>query len=154
MKLTAIVFMLLLLAGALLPGCDKEQILDLYGSVVEAAGNVGLDTALTLKGERSFGRDKYTGTYSAGYEDFTGEEALFGGTALERRENDHVTVVCTLEGTGSARLEWNCGAADAVILADTQEEASCDKTVYLGPGSNYFNLVCEGFTGSVDLKIE
>ena len=154
MRITAAIFTLLLLAGLLLPGCSKDQILDAYGTVVSLAGNVGLDTALTLQGERTFGEDKYTGTYTARYDGFTGEECPFGGTALERREGEHVTVTCALEGDGSARLEWNCGYDTAVVLADTAGEASCDETVYLAPGSNYFNLVCEDFTGSVTLTIK
>lgn len=154
MRITAAIFTLLLLAGLLLPGCSKDQILDAYGTVVSLAGNVGLDTSLTLQGERTFGADKYTGAYTARYEDFTGQECPFGGTALERREGEHVTVTCSLQGDGSARLEWNCGYDTAVILADTAGEASCEETIYLAPGSNYFNLVFEGFTGSVELTIE
>ena len=82
-KITAFVFAVLLLAGTLLPGCSKDEMLDVYGGLVAAAGNIGLDGSLTLKGERTFGADKYTGTYSAEYEDFTGEEHPFGGTMLE-----------------------------------------------------------------------
>ena len=154
MRITAVIFIILLLAGALLPGCGKDEILAVYGDLVSAAGNLGLDSEWTLQGERTFGEDRYTGTYTAQYEDFTGQECPFGGTALERRENEHVRVTCSVQGTGTARLEWNCGYDTAVVLADTAGEDTCDEVIYLAPGSNYFNLVCEGFTGSVELTIE
>ncbi len=152
MRVTLISFVLLLLAGTLLPGCSKDQALDVYGAAVAAVGNIGLDSDFTLKGERAFGADKYTGTYTAAYEDFTGEECPFGGTMLERRENEHVAVTVTIEGEGGAKLVWNCGAEDPVTLADG--EGTFTETAYLAPGSNYFDLQFDHFTGSVDLTIE
>lgn len=151
-KITAFVFAVLLLAGTLLPGCGKDDVLNVYGAAVAAAGNVGLDSSLTLKGERKFGADKYTGTYSAQYENFTGEECPFGGTMLQRRENEHVTVTAAIEGGGVAKLVWNCGAEEPVVLADG--EGTFTETAYLAPGSNYFNLEFDHFTGSVELTIE
>ncbi len=152
MKKTALALAVMLLACLLLTGCGKDQVMDVYGAAVAAFGNVGLDSALTLKGEREFGEDKYTGTYTAEYEDFTGRECPFGGTFLERREQEHVTVSCTIEReSGAASLCWNCGAAEPVVLA--QGEGTFTETAYLAPGSNYFNLEFEGFTGSVELTI-
>ena len=152
MKKTALALAVLLLAGALLTGCGKDQVMDVYGAAVAAFGNVGLDSALTLKGEREFGEDKYTGTYTAAYEDFTGQECPFGGTFLEKREQEQVTVTCTIEcDAGQASLTWNCGAAEPVTLA--QGEGEFTQTAYLAPGSNYFNLRFEDFTGSVSLTI-
>ena len=153
MKITVILCLLALMAGCLLPGCSKDEILDVYGDVVAAVGNVGLTADFALKGEREFGEDKYTGTYEAGYEDFSGEEGLFGGTMLERRESEHVTVSGSIRReAGQGKLTWNCGAAEPVVVA--QGEGDFSKTVYLSPGSNYFNFTAEGFTGSLTLKIE
>ena len=152
MRVTLISFVLLLLAGTLLPGCSKDEMLDVYGGLVAAAGNVGLDSSFSLKGEREFGADKYTGTYTADYEGFTGEECPFGGTMLQRRENEHVTVTCAIEGKGGAKLVWNCGADEPVTLADGAGDFT--ETIYLAPGSNYFNLQFDRFTGSVELTIE
>lgn len=152
MKRLALSLALTLLAGLLLAGCGKDQVLDAYGAAVAVLGNVGLDSSLTLQGDREFGEDKYTGTYTAEYEAFTGEECPFGGTALEKRENEHVTVTCTIECTaGTAKLVWNCGAAEPVALAEGA--GTFTETVYLAPGSNYFNLEFEAFTGSVALEI-
>ncbi len=151
-RVTAAVFALLLLAGALLPGCSKDQLLDTYSAAVAAAGNIGLTSGLTLQGERQFGADRYTGTYSAEYKDFTGRECPFGGTMLERREQQYVQVCCTIQGQGDAKLVWQCGAAEPVTLAEG--EGTFSQTAYLSPGSNYFNLELEQFTGSIDLRIE
>ena len=153
MKKLSLALAFFLLAGMVLTGCSKDQVMDVYGAAVAALGNIGLDSALTLQGERKFGEDKYTGTYTAEYEDFTGEECPFGGTMLEKREREHVTVMCTIEcGEGSASLTWNCGAAEPVVLADGGGEFS--QTVYLAPGSNYFNLEFDHFTGSVEMQIQ
>lgn len=152
MKATLISFVLLLLAGTLLPGCGKDQVMDVYGAAVAAAGNLGVDSGLTLKGEREFGVDKYTGTYTAEYEDYTGEECPFGGTMLERREQEHVEVTVTIKGEGGAKLIWMCGADNPVTIADGEGEFT--ETAYLAPGSNYFNLRFDHFTGSVELVIE
>lgn len=152
MKKLFLALAVMLLAGTVLTGCGKDQVLDVYGAAVAAFGNVGLDSSLTLKGDREFGEDKYTGTYTAEYEDFTGQECPFGGTFLERREQEHVTVSCTIECvSGQASLRWNCGAAEPVVLA--QGEGTFTETAYLAPGSNYFNLEFADFTGSVELQI-
>lgn len=151
-KITAFVFVVLLVMGAFLPGCSKQDVLDVYGDLVAAAGNVGLTSSLSLKGEREFGTDKYTGTYAAQYEDFTGEECPFGGTMLEKRDQEHVAVTVTIEGEGGAKLVWNCGADNPVVIADG--EGTYTETAYLAPGSNYFNLEFDRFTGSVELEIE
>lgn len=153
MKITAIVFTALLLSGIFLPGCSQDSVLSAYNTVVETVGNFGLTSSLTLKGERAFGADDYTGTYKADYVNFTGEEYLFGGTTLEHREEEAVTVTCTLTGSsGRAVLLWNCGSNTAVTLLEA--DGDCSETVYLAPGSNYFNIECENFTGSIDLTIE
>lgn len=152
MKKRILVLALLLLAGMVLSGCSKDQVMDVYGAAVAAFGNVGLDSSLTLRGDREFGVDKYTGTYTAEYEDFTGEECPFGGTFLEKREQEHVTVTCAIERvSGEASLVWNCGAAEPVVLA--QGEGEFTETAYLAPGSNYFDLEFDDFTGSVELTI-
>ena len=143
MKLTVVVFTLLLLAGVLLPGCSKEQVLDVYSDAVELAGNVGLTSGLFLEGKREFGEDRYTGTYKVDYVNYTGEECPFGGTMLDKRAQEHVEVTCTVESEGGA---------DPVVLAEGA--GTFTETCYLSPGSNYFNILCEDFTGSVDLTIQ
>lgn len=151
-KITALVFVVLLLAGALLPGCSKDDVMNVYGTAVSVAGNVGLDASLFLQGQRQFGQDKYTGTYTASYQAFTGTEHLFGGTMLEKRDQEHVKVTVTIDGEGGAKFIWMCGADGRVTVADGPGEYT--ETAYLAPGSNYFNLELDGFTGDVEIEIQ
>ena len=151
-KLTAFLFVALLLMGAFLPGCSKDTVMDVYGDLVAAAGNVGLTASFRLQGERTFGADKYTGTYKADYEDFTGQECPFGGTMLEHRAQEHVEVTVSIEGEGDAKLVWMCGADGPVTVADGP--GAYTETAYLAPGSNYFNLEFDHFTGTVELEIK
>ncbi len=153
MKLTAIVFILLLMAGALLPGCSHQDLVDGYDTVIQLAGNLGLTASRYLQGDRDFGPDKYTGTYTADYEDYTGTEYVFGGTALTRREGETLAIRCAIEArSGKLRLDWNYGAWEPVTLLDGA--GTYEDIIYLSPGSNYFALVGEGFTGSVELTME
>ena len=153
MRVIVFICVLVLLAGCLLPGCTKDDALALYGQAVEVLGNVGLTAGPALQGERKFGEDKYTGTYKANYVNFSGEEGLFGGTMLEKRENEHVTVSGAIRcDEGQGKLIWSCGASEPVEVASGEGDFS--QTVYLSPGSNYFNFRAEEFTGSLELTIE
>ncbi len=153
MRVIVFICLLALMAGCLLPGCTKEAVLDVYGQAVEVLGNVGLTAGPALQGERKFGEDKYTGTYHANYVNFTGEEGLFGGTMLEKRESEHVTVSGAIRcEDGQGKLIWSCGASEPVEVAAGEGDFS--QTVYLSPGSNYFNFRAEDFTGSLELTIE
>ena len=153
MKLMAFLFTVLLMAGVLLPGCSREQMLEGYDTVIQAAGTLGLTASRSLEGERAFGADKYTGTYEAVYEDFTGEEYVFGGTAITRREGETLRVRCVIRAeSGSMKLDRNYGSDDPVTLLEG--EGTYEDVIYLTPGSNYFALVGGGFTGSVELTME
>lgn len=59
-----------LIFGLTLAGCSKDEILDQYNSVVQIAGNTALTSDFSLKGNRTYGEDCYTGTYTADYKDF------------------------------------------------------------------------------------
>lgn len=107
---------------------------------------------LSLKGDRDFGTDKYVGTYSADYKNFSGTEYLFGGTSVERETGKNVTITCTFEVTnGTAQLFWLCGSDDPVILLEGSGEYS--ETVELPEGGNYFGITGDGLKGSVELTI-
>lgn len=43
-----------------------------------------------LQGEKDNGDDAYTGTYTATYDEFNWKELIFGGTALERENGNHL----------------------------------------------------------------
>ena len=144
-----------LIACCLLPlaGCSKDQVLGRYNEVLQAVGEATLTGSGDLQGERSFGADHYVGSYAADYEAFSGEEVLFGGTALEREGGNEITVSCQIESTdGSIRLIYQTGAEEPEILCDTA--GMYTGTIQLPAASNYIIVEMENFTGSLDLTIE
>ena len=73
-----------------LSGCGarnlKDNILDGYNQWLRFSSSHALTKENKLQGEKTKGEDAYVGSYSAGYEEFDGEEYIFGGTGLEREK--------------------------------------------------------------------
>ena len=100
----------ILMLSLSLVGCSKNEILDQYNNVVQSAGNTALTSDFSLKGDRAYGDDCYTGTYTADYKDFSKTEYLFGGTSIERENGKDISVSCDLEITeGTAQVFWISG---------------------------------------------
>ena len=74
--------------------CSKDEIIEQYNQALQALPHTGLTDNKELRGKRSPGTDGYVGTYEANYEDFSGEEVLFGGTALERDGGNEIEISC------------------------------------------------------------
>ena len=143
----------LLLSMTLFSGCSKDQVLDTYNSVLQAAGSVQLTSSFSLQGERKGGIDDFTGTYQAEYDDFSGTEYLFGGTFVEREAGKDVFVQCNLENTsGTAQLFWTYGNHEVETLLEVSGRYS--ETLTLPEGGVYFGVIGEGFRGTIDLCIE
>ena len=81
----------------------KDALVGAYGSLMDAAGSWALTPDRSLQGDRVRGEDDYTGTYEAGYEDFSGTELLFGGTTLDREAGNTVDLSCSQIGRASCR---------------------------------------------------
>lgn len=146
-----ILLAVLLLALTLLTGCSKDQVVEGYSKGVEWLGDLPVVLSLRLQGEREWGEDHYTGTYTAQYSDFTGQECLFGGTRLEAR--DAITISCSLEGEeGSAELRFRSIGGDTQLLCSA--DAQYTGTLELPAGSNYILLEAEDFTGSIELTVD
>ena len=45
----------------------------------------------------NYGSYKYIGTYKAEYDNITSEETIFGGTALNRKNGDHIRLKIEIE---------------------------------------------------------
>ena len=131
----------------------KDAILDAYGSLMDAAGSWALTPDRSLQGERVRGEDDYTGTYEAGYEDFSGTELLFGGTTLDREAGDTVELSCSLNIEEGEIAVFLCsGSEDPVILlSESGDHASI---IEIGSGSTYIGVWGESLTGSVSIQIE
>ena len=131
----------------------KDAIVDAYGSLVDAAGSWALTPDRSLQGERVPGEDDYTGTYEAGYEDFSGTELLFGGTTLDREAGDTVEVICSLDiEEGNAAIFLRSGGEEPVLLLSGSGDYS--GTIEVGGSSTYLGVWGEGVTGGVAIQME
>ena len=147
LSVSALVFSLTLV------GCSKDEIPDQYNNVVQSAGNTALTSDFSLKGDRAYGDDYYTGTYTADYKDFSKTEYLFGGTSIERENGKDISVSCDLEITeGTAQVFWISGSDDPVILLEATDSYS--ETITLPEGGNYIGITGNNFTGHVELDIK
>lgn len=144
---------LLLCALCALAGCSKEEVVTQFDQTLQAAGDHVLTGDADLQGTRTFGEDRYVGTYTAQYDGFTGREVLFGGTALERAAGDQVTVSCHLApGAGTVQVLFQTGDEPLEVLCDTA--GSHTATLPLPSGGNYLLVEAEGFTGSLRVTVE
>ena len=127
--------------------------MDAYGSLVDAAGSWALTPDRSLQGERVPGEDDYTGTYEAGYEDFSGTELIFGGTTLDREAGDTVEVICSLDiEEGDAAIFLRSGGEEPVLLLSGSGDYS--GTIEVGGSSTYLGVWGEGVTGGVAIQME
>ena len=136
-----------------LTACSKDEIIGHYNQALQAIGDDALTGSGELQGRRRQGADSYVGTYEAEYEDFSGREILFGGTALEREGGNEVSISCDIDGEdGELTLLLQTGAEEPVVLCGAGRSYS--GTVELPPASNYIIVEAEGFTGSLNLTVE
>ena len=143
----------ILMLSLSLAGCSKDEILDQYNNVVQSAGNAALTSDFSLKGNRTYGDDCYTGTYTADYKDFSKTEYLFGGTSIERENGKDISVSCDLEITGgTAQVFWVSGSDDPIILLEATNSYS--ETITLPEGGNYIGIIGNNFTGHLEMNIE
>ena len=154
-------------AGALADGTDavldaaadatddsvKDALVGAYGSLVDAAGSWALTPDRSLQGDRVRGEDDYTGTYEAGYEDFSGTELLFGGTTLDRAAGNTVEISCALDiEEGEAAVFLCSGSEEPVILLSGSGDYA--SAIEVGGGSTYIGIWGERTSGSVSIQID
>lgn len=146
-------FFLIICCLISMTACSKDEIVEQYNQALQAVGYNGLTNNNDLQGRRNLGADSYVGTYEADYENFSGEEVLFGGTALERDDGNEIKISCNMDKTsGTLKLILQTGTNDPEVLCDT--ETSYSETIDLPSASNYIIVEAENFTGSLDLTIE
>ena len=153
-KLVATLLLTYLVLG--LSGCGaenlKDSILDGYNQWLQFSSEHALTNNKKLQGEKKEGEDAYVGSYTASYEDFDGEEYIFGGTGLERETGNELTATYTLKITsGSASLVWIHSGSEYTIT-DTESEDTIKITI--GSGDNYIVLKGEDFSGDLELKVK
>ena len=151
-KLVVALLSLCLVLG--LAGCGslKDNLLDGYNDFLQFSSKHALTKESDLKGEKVKGDDAYVGSYTAEYENFYGEEYIFGGTGLERDAGNELTVTYTLKITsGAASIVWDHSGSQYTL---TNVEGKDTKEVTLGSGDNYIVLKGEDFTGSLELEVK
>lgn len=154
------IVLLALCLAVMFTGCEvrsgvddlKENLLDGIDHWMQSLSKFTLTKEKDLQGAKKKGIDDYTGTYEADYREFNGEEALFGGTAWERKNGNclDVTYELTIE-SGTAELTWISGN-DQYTMASESTEGT--KTYTLSAGDNYLVLQGENFTGRLDVTVK
>ena len=130
-------------------GSLKDNLMESFDHWMQSLSNCALTREKDLQGEKRRGSDDYSGTYTADYQKFNGEEVLFGATAWERKSGNRleVTYVLTIE-RGTAELLWISGTDLYTITSESQKGT---KTCTLAAGDNYLVLKGENFTGRLDV---
>ena len=110
--------------------CSKDEIVSNYNQALQSIGDKGLTDDKDLQGKREFGIDSYVGSYTADYDNFSGNEIIFG----------------------NLKLILQTGTDEPKILCDT--ESSYNDTIELPSASNYVLIEADNFTGSLKLKLK
>lgn len=70
----------------------KDNLVNGFNNWLESFSKHAVTKDKNLQGERENDIDQYTGSYTASYDGFNGEEFIFGGTALERDNGSNLFV--------------------------------------------------------------
>lgn len=140
-----------------LQGCGngkklKDKIIKGYNNFIEHTGTHALSKKSKLNGTREFGIDSYTGNYKASYEDFNGEEYIFGGTSLERDNGSNLKAVYTLNiESGEAGIYWISAGEEYLIVSGSTEG---EYKFTISPGDNYIIVRGGNFNGTLELTVQ
>ena len=137
-------------------GCSgnnvKDNVINGFNDMLQHFSKYAITDEKDLQGDKTKGEDTYTGSYVADYEDFNGEEYIFGGTALERDKGSDLTVTYELTvDSGTAKLYWR-DKEEEKIIADASDTGTYSVT--LEEGDNYLTLEGDDFCGSLRVTVE
>ena len=137
-------------------GCSgdnvKDNVINGFNDMLQHFSKYALTDEKDLKGDNTKWEDTYTGSYVADYEDFNGEEYIFGGTSLERDKGSDLTVTYELTvDSGTVRFYWR-DKEEEKIIADTSDTGTYSVT--LEEGDNYLTLEGDDFCGSLRVTVE
>jgi hypothetical protein len=160
-KAKVVIFLILILCLTFcIAGCGsnhekdnlKDNLVDDWDSWLQSFSKHALTKEKDLQGEKDKGEDEYTGTYTATYDKFSGNEFIFGGTALERENGNQLKVIYTLTiDKGAAELYWVAGGDKYTVANDSSKDT---KEYTISSGDNYIILKGENFSGSLELTVE
>ena len=130
---------------------DKDKILSTYNNAINYFSSMALTTDSKLVGKRKYGVDNYVGKYTANYINYSGEEVVFGGTVLNRKESDHINLKVKLDKvSGNIKVVNQIGKESITILDNTGEY---NDTIYIDGVSYYFKIYLDNFKGNINVEI-
>ena len=130
----------------------KDELINTYNTFLQSFDFAGISKEKDLQGKRSFGTDKYIGTYKAEYDNITSEEAIFGGTALNRKNGDHVKLKIKVEKqSGNINVIAKLGENKTTLIDDT---GKYEDNIYIEGVSYYLTIKLDNFKGNIDIISE
>lgn len=145
-----IIFIFVIICTIFLTGCSKDRVIKTFDDASKKFGDEILTKDNDLIGKRSFGIDHYTGTYVSSYENITKKETIFGGTTLNRDE-DNIHIKIYLEKvSGEITIKMNLVQEEKIL---TKDSGLYEFDFNVKSGSNYFVIDTNDFTGNVDILI-
>ena len=145
-----IIVIFVIICTIFLTGCSKDRVIKIFDDASKKFGDEILTKDNDLIGKRSFGIDHYTGTYVSNYENSTKNETIFGGTTLNRDE-DNIHIKIYLEKvSGEITIKMNLVQEEKIL---TKDSGLYEFDFNVKSGSNYFVIDTNDFTGNVDILI-
>lgn len=145
-----VIVIFVIICTIFLTGCSKDRVIKIFDDASKKFGDEILTKDNDLIGKRSFGIDHYTGTYVSNYENSTKNETIFGGTTLNRDE-DNIHIKIYLEKvSGEITIKMNLKEEEKVL---TKDSGLYEFDFNVKSGSNYFVIDTNNFTGNVDILI-
>ena len=145
-----VIVIFVIICTIFLTGCSKDRIIKIFDDASKKFGDEILTKDNDLIGKRSFGIDHYTGTYVSNYENSTKNETIFGGTTLNRDE-DNIHIKIYLEKvSGEITIKMNLNEEEKIL---TKDSGLYEFDFNVKSGSNYFVIDTNNFTGNVDILI-
>ena len=145
-----VIVIFVIICTIFLTGCSKDRVIKIFDDASKKFGDEILTKDNDLIGKRSFGIDHYTGTYVSNYENSTKNEIIFGGTTLNRDE-DNIHIKIYLEKvSGEITIKMNLKEEEKVL---TKDSGLYEFDFNVKIGSNYFVIDTNNFTGNVDILI-
>ena len=153
LKIILVVMLGIILLGIILfSSLAKEGVINVYNLFLKDVSTNGLTRDNKLEGERKFGIDEYVGTYNANYNNKTKEETIFGGTVLDRKNGNTISLRVKVEKqSGNIQIISNSGTESEVLINDTGE---IEKTVNVKEKSYYLKVKVTDFTGNIEIVAE
>ena len=130
----------------------KDEFINTYNTFLQSFDFAGISKEKDLQGKRSFGTDKYIGTYKAEYDNVTSEETIFGGTALYRENGDQIRLKIKVEKqSGNINVIAKLGYNEKTLIDDTGEY---EDNIYIEGVSYYLTIKLDDFKGNIDIISE